>query len=109
MGGPEMAPQTPQTFGAPRRSRAAPLSPTALGAARRSRATTRQPLAAPPEPAQRREVAQIGGRLRLLGRLQDFGHARETSIVEQQAEWAQAEPAAPDVLVTVEARAEGRA
>src|SRR2546430_14277812 len=43
MGGPDMAPQTPQTFGAPGMNPGAPLSPSphTLGAPRRSRGTRR--------------------------------------------------------------------
>src|SRR3989441_12374572 len=43
MGGPDMAPQTPQTFGAPGMNPGAPLSPSphTLGAPRRSRGTPR--------------------------------------------------------------------
>src|SRR5438874_10774886 len=84
-----------------------PPNPPALGAARRSRATPRsRAYLAPTQPAQRRQILQIGGRLGLLRCLEHLRHARKAWIVEQQAERTQAEPAAPDVLVAVEAGAE---
>src|SRR6266850_3240646 len=58
------------------------------------------------QPAQRREILQVGRRLGLLRRLEHLRHARKAWIVEQQAERTQAEPAPPDVLVAVEAGAE---
>src|SRR2546421_7102877 len=91
MGGPEMAPKPPQRSG--RLGEAAPP-------------LDRAPILAPSQPAQRREVLQVGGRLGLLRRLEDLRHARKAWIVEEQAEGTQAEPAAPDVLVAVEAGAE---
>src|SRR5204863_5414625 len=67
---------------------------------------SRGPPCSPSQPAQRREVLQVGGRVGLLRRLEYLRHARKAWIVEQQAERTQAEPAAPDVLVAVEAGAE---
>src|SRR5262249_39355118 len=68
------------------------------------------PLAAAPTPqlSQDGEIAQVGGGLGLLGRLQHFGPPREAPVVEQEPDRCQTERAAADVLVAIEARAERR-
>src|SRR6185503_20678642 len=57
--------------------------------------------------AQHAQVAAVGSRLHRLRRLDDFGEAREARVVEQVAKRFQPDLALADVLVAIDARAEG--